>query len=284
MLDQAFTQSAVCLALYDADGRYVRVSDSLRRSKGLPSEAAALGFRPSELSPELGLAGLEVTVERVLRTGQAAVWKGYGKAPGADRDRAWLVIISPVLGTDGQARGAMSVTFDVTEHRLARKRLAVVNEASYRIGTTLDVTRTAEELAEVAVPELADLALIDVQDSVLDGGEPVLEAVPGDAPLRRMAFQSILDGAPEVVGRHGDVTVYPPGSPAAQALATDRPVLEDPAAGDLVRWAAHNPLRGRSAPGVRISLGHGCPAAGPRRHLRCRRVRAAPAGRGVRAR
>ncbi|HEY6478711.1 MAG TPA: SpoIIE family protein phosphatase [Streptosporangiaceae bacterium] len=247
MLDQAFTQSAVCLALYDADGRYVRVSDSLRRSKGLPSEAAALGFRPSELSPELGLAGLEVTVDRVLRTGQAAVWKGFGKAPGADRDRAWLVIISPVLGTDGQARGAMSVTFDVTEHRLARKRLAVVNEASYRIGTTLDVTRTAEELAEVAVPELADLALIDVQGSVLDGGEPVSEAVPGDAPLRRMAFQSILDGAPEVIGRHGDVTVYPPGSPAARALATDRPVLEDPAAPDHARWAAHSPLRGRSA-------------------------------------
>jgi serine phosphatase RsbU (regulator of sigma subunit)/anti-sigma regulatory factor (Ser/Thr protein kinase) len=247
MLDQAFTQSAVCLALYDADGRYVRVSDSLRRSKGLPSESAALGFRPSELSPDLGLAGLEVTVARVLRTGQAAVWKGYGKIPGADRDRAWLVIISPVLGTDGQARGAMSVTFDVTEHRLARKRLAVVNEASYRIGTTLDVTRTAEELAEVAVPELADLALIDIQDSVLDGGEPVAEAVPGDAPLRRMAYQSILDGAPEVIGRPGDVRVYPPGSPAARALASDRPVLQDPAAPDLARWAAHSPMRGRSA-------------------------------------
>jgi serine phosphatase RsbU (regulator of sigma subunit)/anti-sigma regulatory factor (Ser/Thr protein kinase) len=247
MLDQAFAQSAVCLALYDADGRYVRLSDSLCRSKGVPDESAALGFRPSELSPELGLAGLEVTVDRVLRTGQAAVWKGYGRAPGADRDRAWLVIISPVLGAGGQAEGAMSVTFDVTEHRLARKRLALVNEASYRIGTTLDVTRTAEELAEVAVPELADLALIDLQDSVLDGGEPVSEVVPGDVPLRRMAYQSVFDGAPEVIGRHGAVTVYPPGSPAARALAADRAVMEDPTGPDFAQWAAHNPVRGSSA-------------------------------------
>ncbi|HEY2286193.1 MAG TPA: PAS domain-containing protein, partial [Streptosporangiaceae bacterium] len=232
MLDQAFTQSAVCLAVYDADGRYVRVNDSLRRSKGLDSESAALGLRPSEVSPHLDLASLDTAVAGVMRSGRAAIWKGYGSAPGSDRKRAWLVIISPVVGTDGRSEGAMTVTFDVTEHRLARQRLALVNEASYRIGTTLDVTRTAEELAEVAVPDLADLAIIDIQDSVLAGGEPVSGAVPGDAPLRRMAAASVLEGAPEVIGQHGDVTAYPPGSPGARALADGIAVLENPVVPD----------------------------------------------------
>ncbi|BFO18938.1 hypothetical protein SHKM778_53260 [Streptomyces sp. KM77-8] len=38
---------------------------------------------------------------------------------------------------------------DFTEQYRARERLQLVNEASIRIGTTLDVTRTAQELAEV---------------------------------------------------------------------------------------------------------------------------------------
>jgi GAF domain-containing protein/anti-sigma regulatory factor (Ser/Thr protein kinase) len=247
MLDQAFTQSAVCLAVYDADGRYVRVNDSLRRSKGLDSESAALGLRPSEVSPHLDLASLDTAVAGVMRSGRAAIWKGYGSDPGSDRKRAWLVIISPVVGTDGRSEGAMTVTFDVTEHRLARQRLALVNEASYRIGTTLDVTRTAEELAEVAVPDLADLAIIDIQDSVLAGGEPVSGAVPGDAPLRRMAAASVLEGAPEVIGQHGDVTAYPPGSPGARALADGIAVLENPVVPDYAEWAAYDAARGQSA-------------------------------------
>lgn len=48
----------------------------------------------------------------------------------------------------------------------ARERLALVNEASTRIGSTPDLTRTAEELVEVAVPGLADFATIDLLDSV----------------------------------------------------------------------------------------------------------------------
>ena len=50
--------------------------------------------------------------------------------------------------------GALAVTFEVTERDLARQRLALVNEASKRIGSTLELARTAAELAEVAVPGL----------------------------------------------------------------------------------------------------------------------------------
>ncbi len=70
---------------------------------------------------------------------------------------------------------------------VARQRLELLSEAGVRIGTTLDVTRTAGELAEVTVPRFADHVSVDLYDSVLEGGEP---AAAG-APLRRTASHGI---------------------------------------------------------------------------------------------
>ncbi|POX52065.1 protein phosphatase [Streptomyces sp. Ru72] len=53
----------------------------------------------------------------------------------------------------------------------ARRRLELLSEASARIGTTLDVRRTALELAEMAVPRLADHVAIDLPEAVLRGEE-----------------------------------------------------------------------------------------------------------------
>lgn len=47
------------------------------------------------------------------------------------------------------------------------RRLTMLNESSNRIGSTLDVTRTAEELAEVCTDHLADFVVVDLLDSVL---------------------------------------------------------------------------------------------------------------------
>lgn len=50
---------------------------------------------------------------------------------------------------------------------VARDRLTLLSEASTRVGGTLDVARTAEELAEVAVRRFADHAAVDLFDPVL---------------------------------------------------------------------------------------------------------------------
>ncbi|MFC8952775.1 SpoIIE family protein phosphatase [Streptomyces sp. NPDC057101] len=52
-----------------------------------------------------------------------------------------------------------------------RGRLAWLNSAGSRIGTTLDLERTAQELAEFTVPGLADGAAVDILESVLRGDE-----------------------------------------------------------------------------------------------------------------
>ncbi|MFD9288844.1 SpoIIE family protein phosphatase [Streptomyces sp. NPDC060030] len=87
-------------------------------------------------------------------------------------------------------------------------RMRWLNEASTRIGTTLDLERTAEELAAFSVPRLADAAAVDLLESVLHGEEG--ERVTGAAvPVTRaMAVRAIdalgeLEPAPvgEVVNR-----------------------------------------------------------------------------------
>lgn len=79
---------------------------------------------------------------------------------------AWLLLV----GEPGVGRLAV----------LARRRLALLHDAGIRIGTTLDVTRTAEELTEVAVPRFADFTAVDLPVSVLLGDEP-----EPSAPVRR---------------------------------------------------------------------------------------------------
>ena len=240
MLDWAFTQSSVIIGLYDTQVRLLRINGEMCRALGLDAEADGVGLRITELFPGLGFATFEGTALQVMKTGKPAVWEGFGKGPGETLARAWRVAVSAVRDADDTVCGALSVGIDVTEHRLARKRLALVNDASNLIGNTLDVTRTAEELAEIAVPQLADMVMIDIQDCVLRGDEPPSGPVPGMVPLRRLACGSVLPDAPEVAVRPGQVASYPARSPAGEVLSSGRPVILGPAGRDVARWASRD--------------------------------------------
>ena len=246
-LGWAFEQAGAHLSLFDRDVRFVRLNESACQSLGLASESAARGRRPTELFPDSGLASFEAAVRRVVQTGEPARWQVYARAPGEDRYRSWLVNISPVRGDGGRVCGALGVTFDATDQELARDRLSLVLEAGTRIGSTLDVGRTARELAELVVPRLADLVMIDVQDSVLRGDEPSIGPVSGAIPLRRAAFHSVLPGAPEVAGRLAEVRIYPEASPAVQALTSGGSVLTNPDPGDFAAWIPRGDAQSRSA-------------------------------------
>ncbi|MGK3944630.1 SpoIIE family protein phosphatase [Streptomyces caeruleatus] len=121
---------------------------------------------------------------------------------------------------------------------LARRRLELLHEAGARIGTTLDVARTAEELAEVAVPQFADFAAVDLPDPVLHGEEPGPLGV--DPPLRRVAVGSVRE-EPDLYGV-GDQVGYVPSTPQARSLETGQAVLE-PVLAEAGGWLAQDPAR-----------------------------------------
>jgi serine phosphatase RsbU (regulator of sigma subunit)/anti-sigma regulatory factor (Ser/Thr protein kinase) len=121
---------------------------------------------------------------------------------------------------------------------LARRRLELLHEAGLRIGTTLDVTRTAEELAEVAVPGFADFAAIDLPDSVLRGEEP--GELGADTPLRRIALGTVLERMR--LYDVGDPVQYVPSTPQARSLESKQSVLE-PVLAEAGGWLAQDPAR-----------------------------------------
>ena len=102
----------------------------------------------------------------------------------------------------------------------ARRRLELLTEASSRIGTTLDVTRTARELAEVAVPRLADFVGVDVPDAVLRGDEPAAPLTD----LGRIVVHGIGEDWPLFPVGHR-ISLHA-GTPHSRSLAEGRSVLE----------------------------------------------------------
>ncbi|WP_411149813.1 SpoIIE family protein phosphatase [Streptomyces sp. A30] len=121
---------------------------------------------------------------------------------------------------------------------LARRRLELLHDAGVRIGTTLDVARTAEELTQVAVPQFADFTAVDLPDAVLQGEEP--GPFGAGTPLRRIALGSVHE-VPHLYGV-GDPVHYVPTTPQARSLEHRQSVLE-PVLVEAEGWLAQDPAR-----------------------------------------
>ncbi|MFF9193943.1 SpoIIE family protein phosphatase [Streptomyces sp. NPDC014779] len=101
-------------------------------------------------------------------------------------------------------RGAASHRSAATRRRLGRiggevpldrlttrGRLAWLNSAGSRIGTSLDLERTAQELAEFTVPAFADGAAVDILESVLRGEEGARWTGTGVPIMRAIAVSAV---------------------------------------------------------------------------------------------
>ncbi|MGW0705833.1 SpoIIE family protein phosphatase [Streptomyces sp. NPDC002643] len=248
LVDRNHEQVAGCLmALYDTGLRLRRANAAQHRSLGLAEEEMR-GLRLSELVNDPEVDRIERFMRRALETGEPQKIEMYGTAPGESREHAWSVFVTPLKDEDGRVRGVGMATHDVTEQYWARKRLALLADASTRIGSTLDVARTAQELADVAVPEFADFVSVDLLPS-LDGAHdppPGTGAPHGPIPLRRVAHRSVHRGTPEAVVAPGQVDNYPEGSPPVLTLRSGRALLHhvtDPTDLAFAEWAARDPSR-----------------------------------------
>lgn len=194
---------------------------------------------------------LTATLERVLATGDSVTdLQLVGTAPGDTERRHWSMNLYRVHSGSGRPIGIAGLATDVTRRHIAareaasaRRNLALLNEASARIGNSLDLETTARELLDVAVPGFCDLASVDLYQALLTGEETPPgsggslggEAFGGSAELRRVAFASAvsdaLPGIPDPSSDAGPHTVdgppalgalhhYPFGSPCAIALRT----------------------------------------------------------------
>jgi PAS domain S-box-containing protein len=230
-LDALFDQSPIALVFGDRELRARRTNAAFRRLIGLPDEAL-IGRRPSEGEADMDPARHErILAEQVIGRGVPVIdMHVEHTVAGERRVFSW----SAYRVTDnGRVLGVLASLTDVTDRvqavtalRQANARLGLLERAGSQIGTTLDIRRTAEELADLAVPELADRVAIDLCDEVLQGEHPGQDprAGSGTLRLRRVAVRDTTTGV-KIVYKVGDLIAVPLTRPVVRALWRGKPLL-----------------------------------------------------------
>ncbi|MFF4303028.1 SpoIIE family protein phosphatase [Streptomyces sp. NPDC001601] len=206
------------------DGRLMLANDEAQRLLDLPADAERRRILDLGLDPETAT---------LIASGRVATDEVH-----LVKDRLLAVNQRPIEVRGGPP-GSVITLRDSTELRalsgraeVARERLNMLYDAGVGIGTSLDVTRTAEELAELAVPRFADYAAIDLYEAVLKGEEPK----PGDA-LRRVACTGIRKDAP--LYPVGERFQFVPSSPQGRSLLSGESVVE-PRLREAPGWRAQD--------------------------------------------
>ncbi|MFD7437297.1 SpoIIE family protein phosphatase [Streptomyces sp. NPDC059861] len=232
-------------AVWDSELRMVWLNAALARTYG-PSWPRRLGL-PLEESP-LYADTDQVTAlfRQVLETGVPVIDRELDQ-----RDRRWrhtyALSVYPVENARDGEPGVCSTNVDVTTSRRARDRVTLLSRAGTHIGTTLDIMQTAQDLADVLVPAMADYVTVDLADAAEFGGEPLARlgttgsgAVPA---FHRAGMASIREGVPESLWARGDPVYVPPRSPFLEVLSTGRSYLEPFLDTSPGSWLDHDPGR-----------------------------------------
>lgn len=242
-----FTESPIGIAVLDDQLHFEWRNEKLAAMEGLPpGEKGALPGRHSG-----GLQAIERQAGRVLATGEDLSSVEHtapqpGTARQASAEHLRLRTSFPLRARTGATLGVCQAEVDFIDRDRdrdeGRRRLVLMNAAGDRIGTTLELGRTVEELAEVLVPQFADFVAVDLLDGVRPPEDLVTRPRKGQGGLYRAAHLSIRAEHPEVIVPIGAPTQYPAHSPQSRCLATGLTV-RDAIVSSSTGWLGDDPLR-----------------------------------------
>jgi PAS domain S-box-containing protein len=228
VMDALFSRSPVGLHVYDPELRLVRVNPSARLMRGFSIEGM-VGRSLKEVLQAVDAsdaAAVERAAQQVLESGDPVLDLRM-------RTRRDDPVVEAVISAsgfrlerdDGTVLGIAAALTDVTARVRAENGLRLLNQAAARVGTTLDVFRTADEFCRVCSPEFADTVTVDVYDTVLRGHAPTVDTGERDPTVRRAGYRSVAGAGLQGVPVVGEIDVYPPGTPHRTALDSLAPKL-----------------------------------------------------------
>lgn len=218
------------VAVLDTDLRYVYVNPALALINGVDADAH-IGRTIGDVVPGVD-AGLD-TLHQVLADGEPRemISSGQTRADSPHRLRVWRGSYHRLEDAHGRVRGLGAVIMEVSADREAqaelertRERLELLDTAAVRIGRTLEVDRTCQELCDLLVEVIADAAGVELL--AMSGSEGRRPPQDGVLRLRRVSLASVssLREAVPQFGVPGEFVDYQPGSAIPSCLETGRPV------------------------------------------------------------
>ncbi|MFC7308123.1 SpoIIE family protein phosphatase [Streptomyces monticola] len=245
VLRQIVEGAAAGVAVLDTQLRYLYVNPHMARMNGLPVEAHR-GRVLTEILP--GVHRADDVLRQVLADGRPRelVVHGSTRARSTYGRREWRATYHRLEDEHGTVVGLAGIGLEITEprqylHELERshRRMALLDTAATRIGTTLDVDATCTELADFVVPGLADTASVEL---FLEDRPGTRRPVPpGVMRLRRAGFasQPRLAECLQELGEAGGLVEYDPDSPLRRCLEEGQPWVHDLTSDDPDLVAAH---------------------------------------------
>ncbi|WP_431783569.1 SpoIIE family protein phosphatase [Streptomyces chumphonensis] len=187
----------------------------------LPSMSPQESARVVSQVLELGYPVLEVS-----RHERVPVTPDWGVARRVAR-RARLIRAAEAADIDPKAAEAAVAELESDlEHAAVRERLEFLNEVSGRIGTSLDLARTIQEVSAAVVPRFTDVAGTYLREQVV-AGEGFPDGVPDTTTLwHRVALEHTDEpGRWDDVVPVGESMPFPAHTPFFQCMTTGEPVL-----------------------------------------------------------
>ncbi|MFD8000391.1 SpoIIE family protein phosphatase [Streptomyces mirabilis] len=205
-------QDRMGVAIHDTDLTVVRTNLHPDMFGG---PTPAVGGRLHEVLHAEDAEVAEAALRRVLETGVPELNREQRVRSPQVPGRHWVVSLSAFRLEDamGHPTGVAVVFTDATERRRARRRLDLRQEAATRIGRSLDVMRTAQDLVDVLAPGLGDLANVDLPEAVYEGDEPPKVLGGGQLHMRRAAVASAAGPWPAYLLQPGEPLPKWPDSP-----------------------------------------------------------------------
>ena len=160
--------SADAVFVKDAEGRYLLINSA---------GAGVMGRTPEEVVGKTAEAifgaetaeQMELHDRKVMTEGRAETFEETVPVDG--EERIFLSAKSPFSGRDGRVAGIIGISRDITERKRGEERQRFLAQASAVLDTSLDPGRTLQTIANLAVPGVADLCVIDLleEDGALHG-------------------------------------------------------------------------------------------------------------------
>ncbi|MBY8877587.1 SpoIIE family protein phosphatase [Actinacidiphila acidipaludis] len=240
------TQAGV--AVLDTELRYLYVNPALAAMNGV-APAEHIGRTIAEVVPAVDAR--EDVLRQVLADGRCreVVSSGQTRAESPHARRYWHGSYSRLADGDGRVRGLGGIVLEVTEDRAgqrelerARERLLLLDAAAVRIGSTLEMEQTCQELCDLLVEVIADVATVEVLSLSGDGHRP---APAGMLRLRRaaMAARPALWEQVLQFGGPGEYVDYQRTAAIPRCLETGRPVVSNHGSDASLSRSAPNPER-----------------------------------------